>query len=85
MALHPALRHLIETKLAAARPPQWELPIAEVRRGFRALWTPAMTGAPLAVDRVDEVSIPADDAPIPARPRGAGHIRSSCTCTAAAM
>ena len=67
MALHPALQHLIETKLAAARAPQWELPIAEVRRGFRALWTPAMTGAPLAVDRVDEVSIPADDAPIPAR------------------
>jgi len=43
------------------------LPIAEVRQAFRALWTPAMTGAPSAVDRIDEISIPAGDAAIPAR------------------
>jgi acetyl esterase len=67
MALHPALQHLIEAKLALARPPQWELPIAEVRASFRALWTPAMTGAPLPVGRVDNISIPAPDAAIPAR------------------
>jgi acetyl esterase len=67
MALHPALQHLIETKLAAARAPQWMLPIAEVRRNFRALWTPAMTGPPLPVDRVEDLSLPAADAPIPAR------------------
>ncbi len=67
MALHPALQHLIETKLALARPPQWELPIAEVRRGFRALWTPEMTGSPLSVDRVERVSIPSGNATIPAR------------------
>jgi acetyl esterase len=67
MALHPALQHLIETKLAANLAPQWELPIAEVRRGFRALWTPAMTAAPLPVDRVENISISSDDALIPAR------------------
>jgi acetyl esterase len=65
--MHPALQHLIETKLALTRAPQWMLPIAEVRRSFRALWTPAMTGVPLPVDRVEDVSIPARDAPIPTR------------------
>jgi acetyl esterase len=67
MAMHPALQHLIETKLAHTRAPQWMLPIAEVRQSFRALWTPAMTGTPLPVDRIDDVSIPAGDATIPAR------------------
>jgi len=65
--MHPALQHLIDTKLAHTRAQQWELPIADVRQGFRALWTPAMTGAPLPVDRVDDISIPAGDAGIPAR------------------
>ena len=67
MALHPALQHLIETKLALAQEPQWKLPIAEVRRNFRALWTPAMTGPPLPIDRVEDLSLPAADAPIRAR------------------
>jgi acetyl esterase/lipase len=67
MALHPALRHLIDTKLALAPPPQWSLPIAEVRRNFRALWTPAMTGPALPVNRVEDVSIPTSGASIPAR------------------
>jgi acetyl esterase/lipase len=67
MALHPALLHLIETKLEHTRAPQWMLPIAEVRQSFRALWTPAMTGTPLIVDRIEDISIPAGDASIPAR------------------
>lgn len=67
MALHPALQHLIETKLAHTRAAQWELPIDEVRQGFRALWTPAMTGPSLPVDRIEDIAIPAADAPIPAR------------------
>jgi acetyl esterase len=67
VALHPALQHLIATKLAHTRAPQWMLPIAEVRQSFRALWTPAMTGVPLPVERVDEVLIPAPHGSIPAR------------------
>ena len=67
MPLHPALQHLIETKLAHTRAPQWLLPIADVRQGFRALWTPAMTGVPLPVERVDDVSIPATHGTILAR------------------
>jgi len=67
MPLHAALQHLIETKLAHTRAPQWKLPIAEVRQSFRALWTPAMTGVPLPVGRVDEVSISAAHGTIPAR------------------
>ena len=67
MPMHPALQHLIATKLAHARAPQWLTPIAEVREGFRALWTPTMTGAPLAVDRVDDISIPSGNVTIPAR------------------
>ena len=67
MALHPALQHLIETKLAHAGVPQWMMPIAEVRQGFRALWTPALAGVPLPVDRVEDISIPAGAATIRAR------------------
>ena len=67
MALHPALQHLIETKLEHAHAPQWMLPIAEVRHNFRALWTREMTGEPLPVDRVEDLSIPVAAAPIPAR------------------
>ena len=67
MALHPKLRNLIDAKLAARQAPQWELPIAEVRRGFRALWTPAMTGVALPVNRVADVTIPGLSAPLPAR------------------
>src|SRR4051812_31160661 len=67
MAMHPALQHLIDTKLAHTRAPQWELPIADVRNSFRALWTPAMTGTPLPIGRVDAITIPAGDRDIPAR------------------
>lgn len=67
MALHPKLRVLIDAKLAARQAPQWELPIAEVRRGFRALWTPAMTGVALPVNRVADITIPGLSAPLPAR------------------
>src|SRR3954470_15159732 len=30
-------------------------------------WTPAMTGAPLQVDRIDDISIPISEARLPAR------------------
>jgi acetyl esterase len=61
MPLHPALERLIETKLAHTRAPQWELPIAEVRQSFRDLWTPTMTGMPVSLDRVYDVTVPGTD------------------------
>src|SRR5215470_2280253 len=67
MALNPALKQLIETKLAHTLKPQWELPIAEVRQAFRNLWTPAITGAPVTVGRTENISIPGVAAPIPSR------------------
>src|SRR5262245_36367231 len=67
MPLNTALKHLIETKLAHTRAPQWELPIAEVRQAFRNLWTPAITGEPVAIRLVENISIPGADASIPAR------------------
>jgi acetyl esterase len=57
MPIAPPLQQLIEAKLAHARAPQWELPIAEVREAFRALWRAALTGAPLSVDAVEELVI----------------------------
>lgn len=67
MPLHPALKLLIETKLAHTHEPQWALPIADVRRAFSNLWTPAMTGAPVSIPRIEDVTIAGPDAPIPAR------------------
>ncbi len=67
MALNPALRQLIQTKLAHTHAAQWELPIAEVRQAFRNLWTPAMTGEPVSLRRVVDVTIPGAGGPIPAR------------------
>src|SRR5215831_6601915 len=67
MALDAALRQLIDTKLAHTRAPQWSLPIAEVREAFRNLWTPAITGPPVPLRHVEDVSIPGADAAIPAR------------------
>ena len=67
MPLNPALKQLIETKLAHTREPQWALPIAEVRQAFRNLWTPAMTGDPVPIDRIENITIPNVSAPIPAR------------------
>ncbi len=67
MALNAALKQLIETKLAHTRAPQWELPITEVRQAFRNLWTPAMTGEPVPVSRIEDITIPGTDGPIPTR------------------
>jgi acetyl esterase len=67
MPLHPAFRRLIDTKLQAGAKPQWELPIGDVRHAFRALWTPAMTGPASPVGRVENMTVPARDARIPAR------------------
>jgi acetyl esterase len=67
MPLHPALQHLIDTKLAHTRAPQWQLPIGEVRDSFRALWTPTMTGTPLPVGRVEAITITGSGGEIPAR------------------
>jgi len=66
MALNAALKQLIATKLAHTRRPQCELPIPEVRRAFRELWTPAITGEPVAIDRVEDLTLPAPDAAVPA-------------------
>lgn len=67
MALNPALRRLIETKLAHSHAPQWALPIAEVRQAFRNLWTPALIGEPVSIRRVDDLMISSAAARIPAR------------------
>jgi acetyl esterase len=67
MALHPALERLIQTKLAHTRAPQWELPIADVRQAFRDLWKPAITGEPVSVSRIEELSLPGPDGHIPVR------------------
>jgi len=67
MALNAALQQLIETKLAHAQARQWALPITEVRQAFRNLWTPSMTGEPVALRRIADVTIPGLDTPIPTR------------------
>jgi acetyl esterase len=72
MALNAALKQLIEAKLAHARAPQWALPITEVRQAFRSLWTPAITGEPVSLRRIEDVNIPSGDTSIPARVYAAG-------------
>ena len=67
MALNSALKQLIETKLAHTQKPQWALPITDVRQAFRNLWTPAITGEPVSIPRIEDVSIPGLDKPIGAR------------------
>jgi acetyl esterase len=67
LALNAALKQLIETKLAHTHEPQWALPIAEVRQAFRNLWTPAITGEPVSIRRIEDVTIPGPDRPIPTR------------------
>jgi len=67
MALNPAVKHLIQTKLAHSQVPQWAIPIAEVRQGFRNLWTPAITGEPVSIQRIEDVTISSADAHIPMR------------------
>jgi acetyl esterase len=60
MTLHPALRALIDDKLANTRAPQWRLPIEEVRASFHDLWSPSMTGAPVEVASVENRTIDTD-------------------------
>jgi acetyl esterase len=67
MPLNAALKQLIETKLAHTREPQWALPIAEVRKAFRNLWTPAMTGDSVPLHRIEDITIPGVGAQIPGR------------------
>jgi len=67
MALNAALKQLIETKLANTHEPQWVLPITEVRQAFRNLWTPAITGEVVSIRRIEDVTIPGLDTPIPTR------------------
>ena len=57
MTLHPALREIIDEKLANTTAPQWRLPIEEVRASFRALWSPSMTGAPAKVAGVEDRTV----------------------------
>jgi len=58
MPLDPALSRLIAAKLAHTRAPQWELPIADVRKAFRDLWTPALTGEPIVIARREDMTVP---------------------------
>ena len=67
MALNAALKQLIETKLAHTHEPQWALPITEVRQAFRNLWTPAITGEVVSMRRIEDITIPGVNAPIPTR------------------
>ena len=67
MPLHPALKHLIETKLRHTHAPQWAMPIAEVRRAFRDLWTPTITGEPIPIRHIEDIQIPSAGHSIPAR------------------
>lgn len=67
MPLHPALKRLIDAKLAHATPPQWATPIADVRDAFRRLWLPAMTGEPDFLPRVEDLAIPTVGTTIPGR------------------
>ena len=60
MTLHPALRELIDDKLANTLAPQWRLPIEEVRASFRALWSPSITGAPVEVASVEDRTLDTD-------------------------
>jgi len=73
MALNAALKQLIETKLAHTRTPQWALPITEVRQAFRNLWTPAITGELVSIRRIEDMTIPGVDSPIPTRVYAPDH------------
>lgn len=58
MPLNPALKNLIEHKLANAGVPQWEMPVGQVREAFAKLWTPAITGGPVEVRKVEDKALP---------------------------
>lgn len=67
MPLDPQLDALIRNKLAHAGPRQWQMPIAEVRRSFSALWSPAMTGVAASIGRIEDIAIPGADGNLRAR------------------
>jgi acetyl esterase len=67
MTLHPALRELIDEKLANTTAPQWQLPIGQVRSSFRAFWSPAMTGAPVEVASVENRTVDTEAGPVRVR------------------
>ncbi|MBA2715444.1 MAG: alpha/beta hydrolase [Rubrobacteraceae bacterium] len=96
MTLHPALRELIDDKLAHTVAPQWRLPIEEVRASFRALWSPSMTGAPVEVASVEDKTLdtevgavrvrvftPAADGPMPIMMyfHGGGYVKGGVVDT----
>jgi acetyl esterase len=58
MPLVPPFEALIRNKLARADPPQWAIPIAEVRRNFSRLWSREMTGETASIGRIEDVTIP---------------------------
>ena len=64
MPLNAALKQLLEAKLAHRPKAQWELPIDQVRKAFRELWTPAMTGEPVSLPCIADVMIPGAGTPI---------------------
>ena len=67
MPLDPALDRLVEDKLAHTKARQWEMPIADVRKGFRDFWTAAITGKPPALERIEDRTIPGPEGAIKAR------------------
>jgi acetyl esterase len=58
MPLNPILKALIEHKLANTKVPQWEMPIWQVREAFAKLWTPAITGDPVQIWKVEDKALP---------------------------
>ena len=67
MPLDPALHRLVEDKLAHTHARQWEMPLADVRKGFRDFWTPVVTGEPPALERIEDLTIPGPATAIGAR------------------
>jgi acetyl esterase len=67
MTLHPALRELIDEKLANTTAPQWRLPIEEVRNSFHDLWSPSLTGAPVEVASVEDRALEKEAGAVPVR------------------
>lgn len=67
MTLHPALREMIDEKLAHTVAPQWRLPIEEVRASFRALWSPSLTGIPVEVAGVEDRTLDTEVGAVRAR------------------
>jgi acetyl esterase len=84
--LSPALKNLIAHKLANTAVPQWDMPIGQVRQAFANLWTPALTGDPVEVRKVEDRALGHVNARIfrpdgPARPailmyfHGGGYVK----------